>query len=197
MSNPRIAPAEDSELPAEVLELLERNSLDGRQLNIFRTFAHHPKLLKRWLVFATHILSKSSLSERDREIVILRTAWRSGSPYEWGQHHRIAQTAGLTEDEIHRIADGEDAAGMPTRDALLIRVVDELHDERCLSDTTWAKLAKIYEREQLMDLVFTVGQYAMLAMALNSFGVERDPGVPSFQETVGRAPEIGRRETVE
>lgn len=191
MPMPRIPPADDSELPEEARELLERASIDGRQFNIFRTFAHHPKLLKRWLVFATHILSKSSLSERDREVVILRTAWLNGSPYEWGQHYRIAQGAGLSREEIARVAEGADAPGLASRDRLLIRAVDELHADRRLSDDLWAELDEIYSREQMMDFVFTVGQYAMLALALNSFGVERDPGVPGFEETVGKAPAIG------
>ena len=188
MTQPRIPPAEDDQLPQEARELLERASIDGRQFNIFRTFAHHPKLLKRWLVFATHILSKSTLSSRDREILILRTAWRNASPYEWGQHFNIAPREGRSETDIRRIADGPNAEGLSAHDALLVRAVDELHDHRRLSDDTWSQLERIYEREQLMDFVFTVGQYAMLAMALNSFGVERDDGVPSFEETVGRAP---------
>lgn len=188
MTGPRIPPAPDAELAGEVRELLERSSIDGRQLNIFRTFAHHPKLLKRWLVFATHILSKSSLPAHDREVLILRTAWRNHSDYEWGQHYRIAQDAGLSVDTIRRIADGPDAPGLSPRESLLVTAVDELQEDRRLSESTWAKLAEIYRREQLMDFVFTIGQYTMLAMALNSFGVERDRGVPSFEETVGRAP---------
>ena len=49
---------------------------EQRPLNIFATLAHHPKLLKRWLVFGNHVLAKSTLPARDRELLILRTGWR-------------------------------------------------------------------------------------------------------------------------
>ena len=64
LEKPRIAPLDPEDLDAETKE-----RFGGRALNIFRTLAHHPKLLKRWLVFGNHILSKSTLSEREREIV--------------------------------------------------------------------------------------------------------------------------------
>lgn len=58
--------------------------VNGRILNIFKTLANHPKLGKRWLVFANHIMGKSTLSLRDREILILRIGWLCKSGYEWG-----------------------------------------------------------------------------------------------------------------
>jgi 4-carboxymuconolactone decarboxylase len=36
------------------------------------------------------------------------------------------------------------------------------------------------DQRQLMDLVFTVGAYDLLAMAFNSFGLELDPGLEGF-----------------
>ena len=55
----------------------------GKPLNIMKTLANYPKLMTRWLVFANHVLSKSSLPPRDREIVILRIGWNCQSEYEW------------------------------------------------------------------------------------------------------------------
>jgi hypothetical protein len=31
-----------------------------------------------------------------------------------------------------------------------------------------------------MDLVFTIGQYNLVSMALNSFGVQPEPGLPEL-----------------
>ena len=188
MCPPAIPPTTDDELSDEARELLAKASIDGRDLNIFRTLAHHPKLFKRWLVFATHILSKSSLSPRDREILILRTGWLCRSEYEWGQHVLIAKREGLTDRELRQIAEGPGSEGLAQHDDLLLRAVDELHARSRLSDETWQELAAIFDRHQLMDLVFTVGQYSMLAMALSSFGVELDSGVPTFLESVGGEP---------
>ena len=70
---PRLSPLEAEQLDAETRDLLG----PGARLNIFRTVAHHPKLLKRWLVFGNHVLAKSTLPARERELVILRTGCRA------------------------------------------------------------------------------------------------------------------------
>ena len=82
-TEPRIPPADAMELPQEARDLLAATSL-GPAVNIFRTLAQYPKLMKRWLVFANHVLFKSSLPARDRELVILRTGWLCRAEYEWG-----------------------------------------------------------------------------------------------------------------
>jgi alkylhydroperoxidase family enzyme len=148
-----------------------------RTLNVFATLAHHPKLLKRWLVFGNHVLAKSTLPARDRELLILRTGWNCRAPYEWGQHVAIARGIGISDDEIERVAAGPDADGWSEADALLLRAADELHTEQTLSDPTYAALAARYDAQGLLDVVFTVGQYHLVSIALNTFRVERDDGV--------------------
>lgn len=175
-SSPRLAPTTAAERDDETQALVE--SLGG--LNIFATLAHHPKLLKRWLVFGGHVLAKSTLPARERELLILRVGWRCGSPYEFGQHTVIGRREGLSHEEIRRITEGPEAPGWATGDADLLRAVDELVDDHRLSDPTWAALTARYDTRQVMDLVFAVGQYVLTCMALNSFGVEIDEGMPGF-----------------
>lgn len=178
-SPPRVAPV-DATSPA-VLELYERGGLrapDGSTLNIFATLAHHPALLKRWLVFANHVMAKNSLPDRDRELLILRVGVRCGAPYEFGQHHVIAQRCDLSVDEIERVKDGPDHPAWSPFDAALLRAADELHDDSLIGDATWAVLAERYTTEQMLDAVFTVGQYHLVSFALNSCGVVLDDGIP-------------------
>jgi alkylhydroperoxidase family enzyme len=180
LSEPRIAPVPDLHvLDDEARELLERASL-GPAVNIFRTLIHHPKLFKRWLVFANHVLFKSSLPARDRELVILRTGWRCRAEYEWGQHVIIGRASGISDQEIERITVGPDAPGWDPFDAALLRAADELHDDSFVAEATWKVLAERYTPEQLMDVVFAIGQYTLVSMALNTFGVQLDPGVDGF-----------------
>lgn len=150
----------------------------GDPLNIFATLAHHPKALKRWLVFATHVLSKSTLSARDRELLILRTGYRCDSHYEWGQHVLIARECGITDAEIAAVVAGPEDRSWDPFDAALLRAADELHDQARISDATWAALAERYDTQQLLDVIYTVGNYHTVAFALNSAGTEREPGVP-------------------
>jgi len=183
---PRVAPLTDDEMDAETRALLGATSGDIRRgpiLNIFRTLAHHPKLLKRWLVFGAHVLAKSTLPPRERELAILRIGWRCGSEYEWGQHVAIGRETGLSHDEIRRVAEGPEAPGWNTFDAAILRGVDELHDDSFLSEASWNALTAQWSTEQVIDFIFAVGQYTLVSMALNSLGVQLDAGVEGFRET--------------
>jgi 4-carboxymuconolactone decarboxylase len=173
MAEPRMAPVPIEQWDDETRQLLG----DGPTMNIFATFAHHPKLMKRWMVFGNHVLAKSTLAARDRELLILRTGWNCRAPYEWGQHVVIARRVGITDEEIGRIAVGPDAQGWDPFDASLLRAADELHTDSSISDATYRSLAERYAEPQMLDLVFTVGQYHVVSMALNSMRVERDDGV--------------------
>lgn len=179
-SQPRIAPLPREEWDAEVTELLHATTMGGRVLNIFQTLARHPKLLKRWLVFGTHVLSKSTLSPRERELLILRTGWNCRAEYEWGQHVVIGKQVGITDQEIERITRGPDAAGWDAHEASLLRAADELHRDSRIGDATWSALEQRYNTQQLLDVVFTVGQYTLVSMALNTCGVQLDEGIPGF-----------------
>jgi 4-carboxymuconolactone decarboxylase len=166
---PRIPP-----LPEDEFRAVERKlglSPTPRALNVMTTLARNPALYEVWQRFAGTLFT-SDLDPRERELVILRAAWRCQSSYEWAQHARIAHQAGLTEAEIRRIAGGPDDADWAPADALLLRAVDELVDERRLSDTTYAALAGRYEPAQLLLLTMLAGHYVMLSGVLATAGVQ-------------------------
>lgn len=180
METPRIPAIHEDDWNEAQLEVLGAQKMRGNVQNIFRTLAHHQQLAKRWLVFANHILAKSTLSARDREIAILRTGWLAGSVYEWGQHKVIGKDAGLSDEEIEAVKEGADHPGWSEADRNILRAADELHGDVFISDETWAGLEKVYSTQQIMDLVFTCGQYRMLAGALKSFGVQLDDDLTGF-----------------
>jgi alkylhydroperoxidase family enzyme len=145
-----------------------------KALNALGTLAHHPELTTAFNTFNGHILFTSTLTPRQRETVVLRVAALRESEYEWAQHAVLAGDVGLTPEDIARIADGPDAEGWSDLDAAIVRAVDELIADAMVSDGTWQTLAAEFDPHQLMDLVFTVGAYELLAMAFRSFGVELD-----------------------
>jgi len=177
LTEPRVKPLPFSEWDEELQKIWKRGK---GVINIQRTLAHHPKLLNRWRVFGNHVLLKSSLPFRDREILILRIGWLCGSEYEWGQHVEIGKKTGLTYEEILRIIEGPDAKGWDKFDSTLLRAVDELFYDSFIIDDTWNALAEKYNTHQLMDVVFTVGQYNLVSWALNTLGVQRDEGIGGF-----------------
>ena len=180
LDKPRVAPLPESQWTEGARAVIEptRGMAGGKVFNIFSTLANHPELLKRWMVFANHVLVKSTLPPREREILILRIGWLCRAEYEWSQHVLIGKAVGLSEEEIDRISAGPDAPGWTEDDAALVRATDELHRDAFVSDATWAVLAKKWSVQQLMDVVFAVGQYNLVSMALNTLGVQLDEGLP-------------------
>jgi alkylhydroperoxidase family enzyme len=176
LNTPRIAPLPPSEWSSATQELLSRLERDGRVFNIFGTLARHPDLLRRWLVFANHVLAKSTLPPRERELAILRMGWLCRAEYEWGHHVEMGKQAGLSEEEIKRVGQGPDAHGWNVFESSLLRAVDELHADSFISDSTWKALSQRYDNQQLLDLIFTAGQYKLVSMALNSLGVQLEDG---------------------
>lgn len=172
-----LPPEEWSEEQAELLQPMRRNEGVGRAAhNLFATLVRHPKLFKRWSVFANHILFKSTLPPRERELVILRVAWLCRADYEWGQHVLIARECGLSDDTIRRIKIGPDGGGWTRIEAALLRAVDELHSDCRIGDGTWNELQPHYGEQQMLDLMFTAGNYRLLAGVMRSIEIERDAG---------------------
>lgn len=181
----RIPPTERADRDERTEELLaSMRRPDGTDLNIFATLAHHPKLLNRWSAFGATLLFGGALPGRDRELLILRTAWLCKAEYEWGQHVLIGRAAGLTDDEIDRIPGVEISDEWSPLDRALQRAADELHDQGRISDPTWDVLAAEYDYQQLIEVCMVVGQYHMVAFTLNSLGVEleAEPGLARFPE---------------
>jgi len=181
LSSPRIHPLQEAEWNDAQRELLAPIHNVEPFYNVAATLSRHPAAAEKFFTWARHVMGDTSTIEpREREILILRVGWLCDAEYEWGQHVIFARKAGLTEEEIARVKDGADAPGWSAFDAALIRAADELHHDSCISDGTWAALATRYAEQQLMDVVFAVGQYHLVSMALNSFGVQLDDGVTGF-----------------
>lgn len=183
LTNPRIAPLEGEwhKSISQEYNIFKRFS-DDKIINIFKTIAGHPKLLKNWFPFFSYILNKSRLPKREMEIAILRIGWLCQSEYEWAQHTISAKNIGLTEEEIKKITKGPDAEGWSAFERTLIRAVDELHTNAFINDDTWKALSEKYDNKKLMDLIFTVGQYNLVSMFLNSIGVQLEEGNKGFPE---------------
>ncbi len=177
----RVPFADTSKLAADFGDL-ERYKVNGKLVNIFSVLMNHPKLFKAWMRFGGYILSdEQTLSARDREIAILRIGWLNQAQYEWEQHVRIARTAGLSDEDIERISKGP-KSGWDRHDAALLQAADDLFENSVVSDETWKTLSERYNTQQMMDLVFTIGQYNLVSWALNSLGVPLDEYLPGAKK---------------
>ncbi len=142
--------------------------------NAVGTLMHHPALAGPFLAHSAVLLEKPALGHRNRELITLRVAARTGSDYEWAQHVRMATAVGITAEEIDAVRSGSDASWKPL-EADLLAATDQLIDSYCVDDDTWGRLAQELDARQLVEVVFVVGTYTCLAMAFNSFGIQLDP----------------------
>ncbi|GAA5052193.1 carboxymuconolactone decarboxylase family protein [Nocardia callitridis] len=170
----RLPPLPADEWDDEVRAALAGMLPAGRQNpagagNALATLVRHPDLAKAFLGFNVHLLFRSTLPPRLRELAILRVAARRACTYESGHHEHLAAKAGLTGDEIAAARRGEAADDF---ERTLLAAVDELDTTSVLRDDSWAALGKQLDDRQRMDLIFTVGAYGLLAMAFNTFGVQ-------------------------
>ena len=177
MSEPRIPPLSAAQLAEEHTDLLDRINRDATGAsNVLTTLLRHPVVFRLWMPLSGGLLYGSLLPHRDRELLILRTASNCHADYEWAHHAVIGKEAGLTDVEIGRVRTGPIDESWSSDDAVLLAAADELHRGSRISDTTWTALAARYDEKQLIELPLLVGQYHMVAFALNSFGVEIEPG---------------------
>jgi 4-carboxymuconolactone decarboxylase len=175
--NPRIGPIVD--MTPEVAELLAKGlTYRDSPYNAARTMARHPRLLKRFMLFTGLFLTHSRLPDRDRELLTLRSCFRSDTDYYFGHHVILARAAGLTIEDALAVADLEHP--WDDHDSLLLAVADELTHDNRLTDQTWTALARLYDEDQLIEILFVVGYYRMVACYTNTLEIELEPGVPSI-----------------
>ena len=186
MTEPRITPL-DSPFPDDVAPYLARMTPGGQQpLALFRTLAKNPVLFQRMMATGGHFLGKdSTLTLRDREIVIDRTCARCHCEYEWGVHvAAFAKAANLTDAEVrHTVSNPPDPDAWAPHEAALLALVDALHETSTVDDDTWATLASHYDDAQCIELVVLVGWYHAIAFACNALRVPLE----SWQARLPRA----------
>ena len=180
MTTPRIAPLEPPYEPAVGAELAAMMPPGVDPIRLFRTLARNPRVLSK--VRLGNLLDRGSLSQRDREIVILRTTARCGAEYEWGIHVTVfSKRVGLTEAQVAATATGADAEGLwSPSDRALLRLVDQLHAGADLEDGLWQELRAHFDEAQLIELVVLAGFYHTISFVVNALRIEAEPLAARF-----------------
>jgi alkylhydroperoxidase family enzyme len=183
LTQPRIKALKESEMTAEQRELVKPQTRDGSVPNLYATMANHPKLYGPRVRFGSYLQRESLLPPKTRELLIMRTAWNIRADYEWAHHVAASKAAGFTDADVARIAKGASATGWSEEHAALLRAADELRHEAFISDATWKTLQKFYDTKQLVEIIYTIGGYTMTGVAINSFGIQVEPGNPAMPQS--------------
>ena len=179
MSGPRIAPGGRRDVGPFVWTVAR---IAGRAMrtnppNLFLTLGRHPRLFRGWLRFAGRLMPRGRLPRRDTELVILRVAHLTACEYERVHHVRLGRRAGLTDDDLARVAEGPLADGWAARERAILAAVDALHGERDLDDARWTALRGHLDQRETIELLLLAGHYEMLATTINTLRIEPDAPV--------------------
>ncbi len=150
------------------------DDMSGHPLNVHSLMANHPDLLNAWWDYRNYSVRGGALGQRDCELVILRVAVQMRSWYEWACHVDRGLEAGLSIEDIDRVREGPDAPGWSDHDAILLRCVDELLEERVVSSATRDKLAEDFSEKQILDIIAIHGMYITLGCMINTWGLALD-----------------------
>lgn len=145
----------------------EEGRRTGSRYNFMHWFANHPPLAHDWLRYNS-TLTRGVLDPKVREIVVLRVAHHYKSQYEWGQHLLIGRSVGLGPEHFHAVTIPELGPPWNERERLALRATDALLAQHDIDDELWCRLAVAFDRKELMEIMFLVGSYTLLAWVLNT-----------------------------
>jgi 4-carboxymuconolactone decarboxylase len=144
----------------------------GTRFNFPPIMAHHLDLSNAWLDYNQFLSSdRIELPVPLREVAILRIAWHMRTAYEWYQHRVIGRRCGLSEVQLEAVKEGESAAVWTEEERLAIRAADEIFANNRVLPETLARLAEVFGPKKLMELLWAIGTYGMLAWIINSFEI--------------------------
>ncbi|MFA7602973.1 MAG: carboxymuconolactone decarboxylase family protein [Novosphingobium sp.] len=158
---------------------------------VLRTFAHHPELANAFSPLNIHLLSGNTLPVKLRQIAIMRTAWITGATYMWSSHLQTSVSCGLSPEMYGPLQHGADDPYFTPFEATVIRATEDLVNDRRIGDANWQALRAEWDEKQMLDFLFTVGCYVMVAGVMRSTGAERQEDLLALAEKYG-APSSSR-----
>lgn len=169
--------------PPEFAAAMDKMTAPGREpLALFTAVAQSPRAWDRFS--AGSMAGKSPLSMREREIVIDRTAARTGNEYEWGIHTKLlAGKAELTPAQVRSTYDGHaDDGHWNEREAALIATVDALCDRRRLTPAEFDRVAGHFDTAQVLEVIQLTAFYQGVGLIVGALDLAPEAGMPRFPE---------------
>jgi 4-carboxymuconolactone decarboxylase len=133
----------------------------------FEPLMHSPQVMSQARAMGDYLRYKSAIGTTLSELVILVTAREWTQDYEWYVHYPIALKAGIRPAVADAIADGRRPVGMTEDEDTVYDFSIELHRNKRVSDTTYARAERRFGKQGVVDLTGVNAYYTLLAMQLN------------------------------
>ncbi|MGO9605917.1 MAG: carboxymuconolactone decarboxylase family protein [Candidatus Binataceae bacterium] len=145
--------------------------------NIFRTLAHTPNLLRRFLALGGELRNGTALDPKLRELALLTVGRIAEAEYEFVHHWNLARRVGVPHEKLEALALWEKSPVYSDEERAVIRYAAEATTNVRVTDTTWNALKSFLDTRRMMELVQNVAFYNMVVRVLVPAGVELEPGV--------------------
>ena len=178
LSTPRLTPLAEAQWTDVHKRIVAKYAVDGRPGNALRTLLNIPDLADNLMSFQQYLMKDATPLPRHRELLILRTSWLLNNDYLWSEHAPIARKAGLTADEVRRVAEGPDADGWIPFEATLLRIADQLFRNCFVNDAIYKALTAEYDLHRTMDAIQTVNNFTTFGLLYNALGIQPDSWNP-------------------
>ncbi|MGX9899166.1 carboxymuconolactone decarboxylase family protein [Arthrobacter sp. SA17] len=140
--------------------------------NIFRSLANAPVLLDAFLSYANAMRDSSLLSPKLRELAILSVGHATGSEYEIAHHQSHGRKAGLTDQQLAAVADGQDPQLFDEAERAVMALARESTIKVDVSDASWAAAAKHLDDQQMVELTLTIAWYNSGVRVMGLLGID-------------------------
>jgi alkylhydroperoxidase family enzyme len=142
------------------------------KLNIFRMMAHAASIRREFIKLGAAILYNGRLDPILREFAIIRTGILCGSSYEVHQHRALARKLKMPDEKMEALAVGSSSPAFNELERLVIRMTEEIFENRKASDETFSALSARLSHAEMVELTVAIGYYQMVSCFLETLQVD-------------------------
>lgn len=165
----------------------EDKELLNRPIALYRALVNSPGMTRAWGGLAEYMRYGSKLDKRLRELAIIQVGYLARSEYEYSHHTKLGlDQFGVTEADIHAISresdEAEGAGGLPECETVVLKAAREMVNAQAISAASFEKLSGYFSREDLVDLIVTIGFYCGVVRVLGSLEIDVEDEYAAYLE---------------
>lgn len=137
--------------------------------------AHVPELSKRATALNQYLRNDSSLPKKVQELTMLVTAREMDCQHIWNAHAASAREAGVSDDIIDALREEDDLVDLAPDEEAVVNYARAILRNHYASRGAFQAALEQFGKQGLVELTMLVGNYTMLALAINAFDTDLPP----------------------
>jgi 4-carboxymuconolactone decarboxylase len=136
---------------------------------------HLPHAHQRLMGLNRFLRSDSSLPKKLQELAMLVTAREHDCQYIWNAHAASARAAGVSDALVDALRERKELPRLPDDETAVVRFGQEFFRTHRVSRGTFQLAMETLGQRGAIELALFLGNYASLALLVNSFDVDLPP----------------------